>query len=118
MATLQRRREFGTLRAIGAQKGFVLGLVLTETVVLGLVFGTLGALLGSGFVLLAHAKGLPAGNPFLQFFFGGPRLYPELSPAALIGAFFVVVFVACASALYPALMATRVSPVRAMASED
>jgi hypothetical protein len=118
MATLQRRREFGTLRAIGAQKGFVLGLVLTETIVLGLVFGTVGALLGSAFVLLAHAKGLPAGNQFLQFFFGGPRLYPELSPAALIGAFVVVVLVACASALYPALMATRVSPVRAMASED
>jgi ABC-type lipoprotein release transport system permease subunit len=118
MATLQRRREFGTLRAIGAQKGFVLGLVLTETIVLGLVFGLVGAVLGSAFVLWLHKAGVPAGNEFLEFFFSGPRLYPDLSAGALIGAFVVVVIVACASALYPALMATRVSPVRAMASED
>ena len=48
MATLQRVREIGTMRAIGAQRGFVLGMVLLETVVLGLVFGAAGALLGSG----------------------------------------------------------------------
>ena len=118
MATLQRRREFGTLRAIGAQKGFVLGLVLTETVVLGLAFGTLGAGLGSALVLWLGKVGVPAGNEFLQFFFSGPRLYPSLSAGTLIAAFFVVIFVTCVSALYPALMATRVEPVRAMASED
>jgi ABC-type lipoprotein release transport system permease subunit len=118
MATLQRRREFGTLRAIGAQKGFVLGLVLTETVVLGLAFGAIGAVLGSGIVLWLAKVGIPAGNDFLYFFFSGPRLFPWLSAGSLIGAFVVVIFVTCVSALYPALMATRVSPVRAMASED
>ena len=69
MATLQRRREFGTLRAIGAQKGFVLGLVLMETVALGLAFGTLGSVLGSGIVLWLSKAGIPAGNEFLYFFF-------------------------------------------------
>lgn len=118
MATLQRRREFGTLRAIGAQKGFVLGLVLMETVALGVAFGTVGSLLGSGIVLWLSKAGIPAGNEFLYFFFSGPRLFPTLSPGALIAAFFVVIIVTCVSALYPALMATRVSPVRAMASED
>ena len=118
MATLQRVREIGTLRAIGAQRGFVLAMVLTETVVLGLVFGTVGALLGSGLVGWMGHVGIPAGNEFLYFFFSGPRLYPSVSAGSLVGAFFVVLVVTCVSALYPALMATRISPIQAMASED
>ncbi|HUO58760.1 MAG TPA: ABC transporter permease, partial [bacterium] len=92
--------------------------VLTETVVLGLVFGTVGSALGSSFVLWLNHKGVPAGNEFLYFFFSGPRLYPYLSVGSLVGAFFVVVIVTCVSALYPATMATRVAPIEAMASDD
>jgi ABC-type lipoprotein release transport system permease subunit len=118
MATLQRVREIGTLRAIGAQRGFVLAMVLTETMALGLAFGAVGAILGSGIIGWMGHAGIPAGNEFLYFFFSGPRLYPGLSGGALLGAFVVVLFVTCASALYPAIMATRVSPIQAMASED
>ena len=118
MATLQRVREIGTLRAIGAQRSFVLSMVLCETVVLGLAFGAVGALLGSGLVGWMNLAGIPASNEFLYFFFSGPSLHPGLSVGSLIGAFVVVVIVTCASALYPAVMATRVSPIQAMASED
>ncbi len=76
MATLQRVREIGTMRAIGAQRGFVLAMVLTETVVLGLVFGTVGAVSREWLCGVAGACGIPAGNEFLYFFFSGPRLYP------------------------------------------
>jgi ABC-type antimicrobial peptide transport system permease subunit len=118
MATLQRVREIGTMRAIGAQRSFVLAMVLIETVVLGLVFGTVGSSLGSVFVLWLGHAGVPAGNEFLYFFFSGPRLYPGLSVGSLIGSFVVVLLVTCISALYPAVMATRVQPIQAMASED
>ncbi len=118
MATLQRVREIGTMRAIGARKGFVLGMVLTETVVLGLAFGTVGAALGSAFVLWLSRHGIGAFNDAFYFFFSGPRLYPDLSIGSLVMAFIVVVMVTCISALYPALMATRVSPIQAMASDD
>jgi len=118
MATLQRMREIGTMRAIGAQRRFVLAMVLTETVVLGLVFGTVGAALGTLFMVWLGHAGIPAANEFLYFFFSGPRLYPGLSAGSLIGAFFVVVVVTCVSALYPATMATKVSPIQAMASDD
>ena len=43
MATLQRTPEVGTMRAIGAQRGFVLAMVLVETLTLGLIFGGAGA---------------------------------------------------------------------------
>lgn len=118
MATLQRVREIGTMRAIGARRRFVLAMVLVETVVLGLTFGTVGVALGSGIVTWLGHKGLAAGNDFMYFFFSGPRLFPWLNTGSIVGAFIVVVIVTCASALYPAVMATRVSPIRAMASED
>ncbi len=118
MATLQRIREIGTMRAIGAQRSFVLSMVLVETMVLGVVFGSIGILLGAGVVQLLASKGIPAPNEFLYFFFSGPRLFISLSMGSLIGAVVVIGIVTAASALYPAIIATRVSPVQAMQSED
>lgn len=118
MATLRRVREIGTMRAIGAQRGFVLALVLTETVVLGLVFGGVGMLLGGGVVGWLHGAGIPAVNDALSFFFSGPRLFPSLTVGNLVAAFVIVMLVSAISTLYPALIATRVSPLRAMQAEE
>jgi ABC-type lipoprotein release transport system permease subunit len=118
MATLQRTREVGTLRAIGAQRSFVLGMVLLETVVLGLLFGTLGAMAGGGIVKLLGSAGIPAGNEALYFFFSGPRLFPNLYVSNLVAAFFIVLGVSALSTFYPAFLATRVSPLRAMQSDE
>lgn len=118
MATLQRVREVGTMRAIGAQRSFVLGMVLVETLLLGLVFGAGGALVGSGIMAGLGSVGIPAANEALYFFFSGPRLYPELSAGNLIAAFIIVMVVSAISTLYPAFLATRVSPLQAMQTDE
>jgi ABC-type antimicrobial peptide transport system permease subunit len=119
MATLQRTPEVGTMRAIGAQRGFILGMVLVETLTLGLVFGALGALLGSGVVAALHHFGISAGgNETFYFFFSGPRLFPTLSPMNVIAALIIVILVTILSTLYPAFLATRIAPVRAMQTEE
>ena len=118
MATLQRIREIGTMRAIGAQRGFVLRLVLLETVFLGISFGSVGTLLGSLAVKWMGRVGIPSGNDFLYFFFSGPRLYVGLGIGSVIGAFVIICVVTAISALYPAIIATRVSPIQAMQTED
>lgn len=118
MATLQRVREVGTMRAIGAQRSFVLGMVLVETLLMGLVFGAGGALLGSGIMTMLGNAGIPAGNEALYFFFSGPRLYPSLSVGNLVAAFVIVLVVSSISTLYPAFLATRVSPLRAMQTDE
>jgi ABC-type antimicrobial peptide transport system permease subunit len=48
MATIQRTQVIGTMRAIGAQRSLILSMVLVESVVLGVLFGGLGMLAGSG----------------------------------------------------------------------
>jgi ABC-type lipoprotein release transport system permease subunit len=118
MATLQRVHEIGTMRAIGAQRSFVLGLVLTEIIVLGMVFGATGAAIGAGVVKWLGRVGIPAQNDWFYFFFSGPRLHPWLSASNLIAAFVIVLVVSAISTLYPAFLATRVAPVRAMQAEE
>ncbi len=118
MATLQRVKEIGTLRAIGAQRTFVLALVLVETLFLALSFGTAGTLLGSALVEWLGRRGIPAANEFLYFFFSGPRLHMSLGMGSVLGAFTVICATASVSALYPAVVATRVAPVEAMQTEE
>ncbi|HEY4184515.1 MAG TPA: FtsX-like permease family protein, partial [Polyangia bacterium] len=52
MATLERVKEIGTLRAIGAQRRFILAMLVVESIVVGLIFGGLGAGLGAVIVTL------------------------------------------------------------------
>jgi len=118
MATLQRTQMFGTMRAIGAQRGLVLSMVLLESVVLGLIFGGLGMALGIGALSAIGAQGIAAPNDVMYFFFSGPRLVPQVSTWPLVVALVIVLVVTIGSTLVPALMATRVSPLRAMQADE
>lgn len=119
MATLQRVKEIGTMRAIGAQRRFVLTMLLVETAAVGLVFGLGGAALGGVAVWGIRAGGgIPATNDMLNFLFAGPSLMPTLGGTAVALSILVVVVVSVLSGFYPALLAMRVTPVEAMATED
>jgi ABC-type lipoprotein release transport system permease subunit len=119
MATLQRVKEIGTMRAIGAQRRFVLTMLLVETATVGLVFGLGGAALGGlGVWAVRAAGGIPATTDLLNFLFSGPALLPTLGGASVGISLFIVVAVSVLSGLYPALLAMRVTPVEAMATED
>ncbi len=118
MATLQRTQMIGTLRAIGAHKTTVLGMVLIESIVLGVIFGGVGMLLGSGIVAWLHSHGIAAPNDVAYFFFSGPRLLPESSVGSLVVAMVLILFVTVVSTIFPAVLATRVSPLRAMQSDE
>jgi len=114
MATMERVKEIGTIRAIGAQRKFVLLMFLMETMALGLVAGTLGAGIGAGFVKVLGNVGLPATSEQMVFLFSGPRLFPTVELHHLFFASIVILLVSIISTLYPALIATKVEPVVAM----
>jgi ABC-type lipoprotein release transport system permease subunit len=118
MATLERVREIGTLRAIGAQRRFILAMLIVEALVIGVLFGGLGAGVGAFIVKVIGKVGIPASSDVWVFFFSGPRLHPFLSPTNVIAAFIIVMIVSVASSLYPAWLAMRVTPRQAMQSEE
>ncbi|HKP63887.1 MAG TPA: FtsX-like permease family protein [Polyangiales bacterium] len=118
MATLERVGQIGTLRAIGAQKRFVLGMLLVEAVVIGAIAGALGALLGAAILAVLGQRGIPAFSDVMTFFFSGPRLYPQVLAPQLGIALVLVLLVSLLSSIYPAWLAMRVSPREAMSAEE
>jgi hypothetical protein len=118
MATLERVKEIGTLRAIGAQRRFILAMLVVESIVVGLIFGGLGAGLGAVIVTLVGKIGIPAKSDIWFFFFSGPRLYPFIGTSNIVAAFVIVLLVSAFSSFYPAWIAMRVTPRQAMQEEE
>ena len=107
------------MRAIGAQARFVVVMLLVEIAAVGLLFGLGGAVLGGAVVWAIRAGGgIPAVTDLLYFVFSGPALFPTLGKVPVMVSLGIVLLVAVLSALYPALIAMRVTPVEAMATED
>jgi ABC-type lipoprotein release transport system permease subunit len=94
-------------------------MLLVETVVLGMVAGTMGALAGAGIVgLWMGTVGLPATTDILVFLFAGPRLYPTVALSNVVFAYVVVLVVSLLATMYPARLATRIQPVVAMQGKE
>ena len=119
MATLQRVKEIGTMRAVGAQRRFVLAMLLVETASVALLFGLAGAGLGGAVVWAVRALGgIPATNDTLYFLYAGPALLPAMGAASVAISLGVVLLVSVLSGFYPALIAMRVTPIEAMGTDD
>jgi ABC-type antimicrobial peptide transport system permease subunit len=107
------------MRAIGAQRRFVVAMLLVEIISVSVAFGLAGAAMGGGVVVLIRAAGgIPATTDLLFFLFSGPALLPYLGGGSVVASLILVLGVAIASALYPAFIAMRVTPVEAMSTED
>ncbi len=114
MATMERVREIGTLRAIGAQRRFVMQMFLLETLVLGLLAGLVGALAGAGVIAWLGSVGIPAANEIMVFIFSGNRLYPTVGAEHIALALVIILVASLISTWYPARVATRIEPIEAM----
>jgi ABC-type antimicrobial peptide transport system permease subunit len=92
---------------------------VVEVVTTGLVFGGLGAGLGVLIVqLIGWTGGIAATNDTMYFLFSGPALIPRLGTASLFSSVAIVFAVSILSALYPAILAMRVTPIEAMQSDE
>jgi putative ABC transport system permease protein len=114
ISVTERAGEIGTVRAIGGQKAFVRSMLTLEVLMTAVGFGAIGVAVGSLTVGVLNAVGIQATNLFLQVLFGGAALHPVLSFGSLVAAIFAVAVIGVAASLYPASVALRVSPARAM----
>lgn len=118
MSTMERVQEIGTIRAMGAQRGFVLRMFAIEGAAMAAIFGASGIGLGALTVWAAAAQGIPATSEILFFVFGGKELHPILDPGHLAWAFVVIFAVTLVSTLVPAIAAARIPPIAAMQSKE
>lgn len=100
----ERVREIGVRRALGAKRTDILVQILGESVTLAGAGGLLGMVASVGLIKLLQ-----------QIVVEGNR--PELSPAALVIGVVFSGLVGIVAGLYPAIRASRLSPVEALRSD-
>lgn len=117
MTVLERTAEIGTMRALGASRGFVRSLFVAETLMLSFSAAAVGTAVGSILCAILDATGIPLANPLLASLFGGSVLRPGLSlPLALLH-LLGAVLVGALAWIYPVHLALKVRPRSAMAEE-
>jgi putative ABC transport system permease protein len=113
MAILERRREIGIMKAIGASDGDVKKLFLAEAAVMGLMGGALGVALGwvigrvinAGTNLYLRRQSLPPENLW------------SVPWWLVAGAIAFAIVISMISGLYPAARAAKLEPVQALRYE-
>lgn len=118
VGTLNRTREIGTMRAIGAQKTFVVGLFLAETAITALIGALIGTVLATALLLLLGHSGIPAQNGLIAFLFSGPRLFPTMRANLIVQAPIIIALIATVASIYAARHAAHVQPAEAMQEKE
>jgi ABC-type antimicrobial peptide transport system permease subunit len=111
MSILERTREIGIMKAIGAEDREIRLIFFVEAAVIGVVGGVVGVLVAWGIDALANRLAYrfilkPQGASFIDFF--SMPIYLSL------GAILFALVVSILAALYPASRAARIDPVRAL----
>ncbi|HUS11968.1 MAG TPA: FtsX-like permease family protein [Pyrinomonadaceae bacterium] len=111
MSILERTREIGIMKAIGAEDREIKLIFFVEAAVLGLTGGVIGVLSAWGVDAIANRLAYrfvlkPQGGSFVDFFY--------LPLWLSIGAILFALVVSILAALYPAARAARIDPVRAL----
>jgi len=111
MSILERTREIGIMKAIGAEDREIKLIFFVEAAVIGVTGGVIGVLLAWGIDALANRLAYrfilkPQGASFIDFF--------DLPPYLSLGAIGFALVVSILAALYPAARAARIDPVRAL----
>jgi ABC-type lipoprotein release transport system permease subunit len=121
MSAQERRREFGVLVAVGMAPRRLLGILVVEALVLGVVGSLAGGIIGGAISWWHATAGLDLGLFTDQggFSYMGvmfqDRLYADMSLGAVLEPMLVMLGVAVASGLWPAWVASRVEPAPTIA---
>jgi putative ABC transport system permease protein len=108
-AVLERTREIGILKAIGARDGQVMALFLIDSGLMGFIGGALGLALGGVLSVL--------GTRLLGPTLGVGTFAPSFGAGLIVGALTASFVIGALSGAWPAWRASRLNPVEALASE-
>ena len=111
---VERRRDIGMLRAIGATRGTITRLILVESALQGVIGTAIGLVLGYllGLALIAGLQGL------LDQFFRVRLDNIVVPPEAVILAVTLGIGMTILAGLFPALSAGRLTPLAALRAEE
>ena len=107
-SVLERTREIGIMKAVGARNSDIMLIFLIESGLLGLVGGIIGVIFGLGISKSVEIIAAISGNSILK---------ASLSPTLIVGALAFSFIVGSLSGLMPAKQAAELKPVDALRYE-
>jgi putative ABC transport system permease protein len=117
MTAMERTEEFGMMRAVGARKGFITRMFLSETLALSAIFGGAGILIGALVAWVFHPLGISISSgdsEILELLFGGEVFQPTLGVGGVVGGVAALGVVTVLAVLYPLFVARRITPLDAI----
>ncbi|MEW5801743.1 MAG: FtsX-like permease family protein [bacterium] len=109
-AVQERKREIGTMRAMGLRSMHITALFILEGIWLGAIAASLGAVIGSGVFLALRGTGLNLGD-VAAWILGGSSLHLILKPFDIVIMIGVMVAVTSLTSLYAGWRTARQLPV-------
>lgn len=107
-SVLERYKEIGVLKAIGARNSEIITIFLFESAFLGFISGVFGVLLGWGLSTLAGSILKELGYGFLQ---------PYFTPLLFIGLILFAILTGAISGVFPAIKASKINVVDSLRYE-
>jgi putative ABC transport system permease protein len=114
ISVFKRTSEIGTLRAIGAEDGYIRILVLGENLVLSCAAGLLGILAGFWCIQAVNGARIVVSNSLIASLLGGSVLNLRFMPAVAAVSFGVALFLGGAASIFPVETAVRIEPIVAV----
>lgn len=102
---LERTKEIGIMKSIGARNSDVMAIFLFESGILGLAGGAVGVVIGLGISKVGE---------IIAQSLGADIFHASFSPFIIIGALIFAYFVGTVSGILPARQASRMNPVDAL----
>ncbi|MFH8080723.1 MAG: ABC transporter permease [Candidatus Aenigmatarchaeota archaeon] len=104
MSVMERKKEIGILKAIGATRDFIIKQIIVESALLSLIGGLLGLMLGQ------------LGSWLITYFSEG-LAFAKTTPTLLLNALVFAMFLGVIGGMYPAIMASKLDPIKALRYE-
>lgn len=114
ISVLDRTREIGTMRALGASSLFVSLQCMIETVSMAIAAGIIGCFVGSLVALGLTSLEITFTNSFLIQLFGEGALIVGVSFGNIMEILFLMLCLGVLGWIYPVLTALRVQPIEAI----
>ncbi len=105
----ERTREIGVRKALGATPSSIIGLVLTESIVITLLFGYIGLLIAVGLLELIGSQTSGDGS---SFFYN-----PQIDLGVALASVLLLTLCGALAGFFPARHAANIQPIEALRSE-
>ena len=111
---LDRTKEIGTMRALGANKRNIVFLCMSETIILSVISALISILISFFIIMFIQKFPITLKNLFLEQLFGSNQLIPELTLSNIGFGFLVSLIIGLTSWIMPVIEALKILPIKAM----